>query len=324
MPLLDLNLINEAAVYLEGKVRRTPLAESPLLSELLGVPVFLKLEFQQITGSFKLRGALFRLAKLAREERDAGVITCSAGNHGWAIAYAARRLGIKATVYVPNTIDRSKKQGIESLGADVIVSQFAGYDDTERYAVTQSEAFGQPFISPYDDPEIMAANGGTLAKEILADAPEVGTFVIPVGGGGLGAGLGFFTKALLPDSHLIACQHIDSPALRLSLEQGRAVTELPAIDTLAAGIEGGIGANTFSILKDKVDRVVLLTEDEILEAVRWFLERLRYLIEPSSAVALAACLREKLGPVQNPVAVVLTGRNLAYSSLKKIVDERGD
>lgn len=325
MSELNLPLIEEAAAFLKPRIRRTPLEESPVLSNILGVPVFLKLEFLQITGSFKLRGAMFRLSQLDETERLAGVVTCSAGNHGWAVAHAARLLEIPATVYVPAEVDESKASGIASLGATVIRSEFPGYDATEAFALSQARSLNLTFVSPYDDFSVMAANGGTLAREILDEIPEIGTFLTPVGGGGLAAGLGFYAKSRSLDSRLVACQHVDSPALSLSMERGEAVTELPPIKTLAGGIEGGIGSLTFSILKDIVDDVVLLSEEEIMTAVRWLLTEHRYLIEPSSAVTLAACLTRKLEGIGSPAVIVLTGRNVSLRSLEIILDhDRSD
>ena len=316
---LNLDLINEAADFLAPRIRRTPLEESRFLSRLLGVPVFLKLEFLQLTGSFKVRGALFRLSKLSESERSAGVITCSAGNHGWAVAYAASLLGVPATVYLPAEADESKAKGIATLGAKVIRSDAPGYDAAESLALAQAKSLDLTFVSPYDDAAIMAANGGTIAKEILEDAPQIRTFLVPVGGGGLGGGLAYYAKSRFSDSRILACQHRDSPALKISLETGRAATELPPIRTLAGGIEGGIGKLTFAVLKDRVDEVLLLSEKEIWEAVQWFLGEHRYLIEPSAAVTLAACLTNKLAKLTSPTAIVLTGRNIAARNLNAIL-----
>src|SRR5262249_48943743 len=151
--------------------------------EILGVPVFLKLESMQLTGSFKIRGALFRLSKLTAEERRDGIVTCSAGNHGKAVAYAAREMGIRATICVPRSVDRAKYEGMVAMGADVRVSEFDGYDDTEEWAMAL--AAGGSFISSFDDYAIMAGNGGTTAIEVQQDVPDARTFILPVGGGGL-------------------------------------------------------------------------------------------------------------------------------------------
>src|SRR6266498_5173936 len=171
MPL-NLDLIDQAARFLEGRVRRTPVELSPALSERAGVPVWLKLECLQATGSFKLRGALFRLSLLSEEEKRAGIATCSAGNHGKAVAYAARSLGLIPTIYVPASVDESKYRAMVDLGAEVVRSEFPGYDETEQWALKEAARAGKVWISAFDDEAIMAGNGGTLGLEILEDAPQ--------------------------------------------------------------------------------------------------------------------------------------------------------
>lgn len=313
------NLIPEAAAFLRTRIRRTPLEPSPELSRLLGVPVSLKLESMQLTGSFKIRGALFRISRLTPEERRDGIITCSAGNHGKAVAFAAREAGVRATICVPRSVDRSKYEGMLALGADVRVSEFDGYDDTEEWARAMAAAERRAFLSAFDDDAIMAANGGTLAIEILEDAPETQTFIVPVGGGGLSAGLAFWAKHHSSKTTIIGCQHALSPALKLSLDAGHAITKLPAVETMAGGVEGGIGALTFSVLAPLVDRVALVTEDEILEGVRWMLAHHQYLIEPTAAVTIAACLTGKIGKLDSQAAVVVSGRNVSAEAVQKIL-----
>jgi len=313
------NLIAEAAAFLKGRIRRTPLEPSPALSRVLGVPVSLKLESMQLTGSFKIRGALFRISKLTPEERRDGVVTCSAGNHGKAVAYAAREAGIRATICVPRSVDRSKYDGMVALGADVRVSEFDGYDDTEEWAREVATSEGRQFLSAFDDDAIMAANGGTLAVEILEDAPGTSTFIVPVGGGGLSAGLAFWAKRQSPAAVIVGCQHVLSPALQMSLDAGHAITKLPAVETVAGGIEGGIGILTFGVLGPLVDRVALVSEDEILEGVRWMLANHQYLIEPTAAVTIAAALTGKVGKLDGPAAVVISGRNVSVEGVRKIL-----
>ncbi|HLH39760.1 MAG TPA: pyridoxal-phosphate dependent enzyme [Bryobacteraceae bacterium] len=308
-------MIREAAEFLRGRVRRTPLEFSPGLSDLLGVPVWLKLESMQLTGSFKIRGALFSLSRLSEAGRAAGVVTCSAGNHGKAVAYAAQRCGVPAIICVPRSIDRAKYQGMLALNADLRVSAFDGYDDTEEWARAMAREEGRPFLSPFDDDGIMAANGGTVALEVFEDAPAARVFVLPVGGGGFAAGFAFAAEGGL----IIGCQHELSPALRLSLDAGRAITKLPAVETMAGGIEGGIGALTFGVLANRVGRVALVSEDEILTAVRWMIEHHQYLIEPTAAVTIAACLSGRVGRITDPAVVVVSGRNVSIESAKKIL-----
>jgi threonine dehydratase len=312
-------LIKEASAYLKGRIRHTPVEESPGLADRLGVPVWLKLESLQETGSFKVRGALFRLSRLTAEERRTGIATCSAGNHGKGVAFAARQMGVQATIYVPSSVDETKYRGMIALGADVRVSRFAGFDDTQEWALEEAAKGNRPFISAFDDPAIIAGNGGSLGIEVLDDLPAARTFILPVGGGGLAAGFSFYAKEKYADAVIIGCQHELSPALQLSLKAGRAVTKLPAVETVAAGVEGGIGSQPFEILRSRIDRVALVSETEIFEAVRWMLDRHQYLIEPSAAVTVAACLSGKVGRLESPAVVVLSGRNVSTAVLKRIL-----
>jgi threonine dehydratase len=311
--------IQSAADFLKGRIRRTPVEYSDPLSKILGAPTWLKLESMQLTGSFKIRGALFRLSKLTGAERRDGIVTCSAGNHGKAVAYAAHEANVRATICVPRSVDQSKLAGMIACGADVRVSQFDGYDDTESWAQELARAEHRTFISAFDDYDIMAANGGTVAMEVLEDAAEAQRFVFPVGGGGLGAGFAFWAKRHLPDATLVACQHQLSPGLAKSIQANRAITKLPAVETMAGGVEGGIGALTFEVLRPLVTSVALVTEDEILEGVRWMLANHQYLIEPTAGVAVAACLYGKISQSPQPTVVVITGRNVSAESVKKIL-----
>lgn len=292
-----------------GKIRRTPVEYSPGLSTILGVPVWLKLESLQLTGSFKIRGAMFAISKLQRE-----VITCSAGNHGKAVAYVAKG----ATICVPRSVDRSKLDAMVAMGADVRVSEFDGYDQTEDWAMEMAAREKKYFLSPFDDDAVMAANGGTVAMEVLEDAPDARVFILPVGGGGLSAGFAVWAKDRLPDAAIIGCQHILSPALKMSLEAGHAITRLPAVETLAGGVEGGIGARTFAVLQPLVDQVALVTEAEILDAVRWMIAHHQYLIEPTAAVTIAACISGNIRAT-HPAVVVVSGRNVSADTAKKIL-----
>ena len=318
---IAVSLIESAAEFLKGRVRRTPVEFSSPLSKALGVPAWLKLESMQLTGSFKIRGALFRISRLTSDQRRDGVVTCSAGNHGKAVAYAARDAEVRATICVPRLVDRAKVEDMIAWGAEVRVSDFDGYDDTEDWARELARSEGRVFLSAFDDYDVMAANGGTVAMEVLEDAPGARTFILPVGGGGLGAGFAFWAKQRLGDATIIACQHELSPALPKSLEEGRAITKLPAVETMAAGVEGGIGALTFSVLGGLVDRVALVSEREILEAVRWMMEHHHYLIEPTAAVAVAACLSGRVGSISQPAAIVITGRNVGIGRVKRILCE---
>ena len=312
--MLTIELIEEAIAFLRGRIRHTPVEESPALSEIAGVPVWLKLESLQLTGSFKLRGAWFRMSRLSEEERRSGIFTCSAGNHGKAIAYAAREMKVHATICVPSSVDESKYRGMIDLGAEVRISQFPGYDDTEDWAIAEAAREGKPFLSAFDDYAVMAGSGGTLAHEILEELPEARTFVIPTGGGGLAADIAFYAS----QCRIVCAQHELSPGLQLSLERGAAVTRLPAAETSAGGIEGGLGRLPFEILAKKVPAIAHLTEREIEDAVRWMLANHQYLIEPSSAAAVAAVLAGKV-TLDSPTVIVLTGRNVGMKVIERIL-----
>jgi threonine dehydratase len=317
--MLSRDRIRAAARFLEGRVRRTPTEPSPGLSEIAGVPVSLKLENLQETGSFKVRGAFVRLAELSEDERKRGIVTASAGNHGKAVAFVARLTGVPARIFVPKTVDEAKYRGMLAMGADVVRSEFPGYDDTEEHARNEAAASNRVFISAFDDDAIMAGNGGSLAIETLEDAPEARTFLLPVGGGGLAGGFAFWACETLPGCRIVGCQHELSPALKLSLERGTAVTKLPPIETAAAGVEGGLGVSNFEVLRDRVDAVALLSEAEILDAVCWMLDRHQYLVEPSAAVTVAAIRTGKSGPLPGPAVAVVSGRNVSLETLRKIL-----
>jgi threonine dehydratase len=280
----------------------------------MSVPVWLKLESLQLNGSFKIRGALFGISKLKCD-----VITCSAGNHGKGVAYAAREAGIRATICVPRSVDRSKLDAMVNMGADVRVSEFDGYDETQDWALEIAARENRYFLSAFDDDAVMAANGGTVAVEVLEDLPDARVFILPVGGGGLSAGFASWAKHKLKDATIVGCQHVLSPALKMSLDAGHAITRLPAVETMASGVEGGIGALTFPVLAPLVDRVALVSEEEILEGVRWMVAKHQYLIEPTAAVTIAACIQGRCGKMSEPAVVVVSGRNVSVETVKKIL-----
>lgn len=316
---LTASLVQEARRALEGRVRRTPVERSPRLTEIAGVPVSLKLENLQLTGSFKIRGAFFKLLRLSPADRERGVVTCSAGNHGKAVAHVAKELAVRATIFVPRSVDESKYRGMLALGADVVRSDFDGFDETEQLAREEAARAGRLYVSAYDDAEILAANGGSLAAEVLEDAPDARTFLLPVGGGGLAGGFAFLAKASLPGARIVACQLAASAALPLSLERGEAVTRLPPVPTTAGGLEGGIGRTGFEVLRTRVDTIALLTEEEVFEGVRFMLDAHQYLVEPSSAVTVSALLAGKAGPLESPAVAVISGRNVALPTVRRIL-----
>lgn len=318
---VSIELIQEASSFLNERIRRTPVEFSADLSERLGVDVWFKLENMQVTGSFKVRGALFAMHKL----KEAGlhrVSTCSAGNHGRGMAYAARTLGMEAVIYVPSSVDPVKMTGMQRDGATVIKSAFPGYDETEKWAKIQAAESGYPFLSAFDDPLVMAANGGSIAMEVAEQVPDATTFLMPVGGGGHAAGFAYWMKEKRPGASIVACQHRDSAALKASMEAGHAITEMPAIDTLAGGLEGGLGVNTFEILRDRVDDIRLVDEKALRSAMRWMVDHHQVIMEGSCAVALGAALAPEFPRPDGPVVIFISGRNISRSALAGVLIEQ--
>lgn len=319
---LTLDLIDEAAIFLRGRVHETPAELSAPLSDKLGVEVYLKLENLQITGSFKVRGALFALHTLRREGIER-IATCSAGNHGKGLAYAAEKLGMQATIFVPGSVDPEKHKAMVAMGADVRLSSYIGYDETEKWAREQSDLLEIPFVSAFDDALIMAGNGGSVAVEVISQVPDARAFIMPAGGGGHSAGFSFKMKDEYDDALVTLCQHEKAPAFQMSIDRGRAVTELPAFQTLASGLEGGFGKETFRILRNRVDRVSLVSENEIAAAMRWMYSTHGYVIEGSSGVGIAACLKRDISFADDPVVIFVSGQNVPENTFADVLKAAG-
>jgi threonine dehydratase len=310
--VVSLDDVRLAAERIRGYVVRTPLERSAGLSERSGVDVWLKLECFQATGAFKLRGALNALMTLKADN----VVTASAGNHGLGVARAASLLGALATVVVPETASEAKVEALRQSGA-ALVQCGPTYDEAEAEGLRLARQRGLPFISAYNDPAVVAG-AGTIALEILEDAPQIGTLVVPAGGGGLIGGIGVAAHGLRPDVTICGVQSVASPALHAALQAG-AIVRVEVKPSLADGLAGNVEDNsiTFGLLKEHVREVVLVQEAEIAEAMRWLMLHERVLVEGSAAVGVAALLHGRLDVV-GPVAVVLTGRNVSPAVLQQI------
>jgi threonine dehydratase len=309
MSALQLNDIYLARQRIESLVRRTPMEYSPSLSQHLGVAVYLKLESQQITGSFKLRGASNAVAQLSAEQKTRGVVAASTGNHGRALAYAASRQGVKATICLSHRVPANKVQAIRDLGAEVcIVGQ--SQDDAQREAERIASEQGATLLPPFDHPAIIAGQG-TLGLEILEQQPDVAQVLVPLSGGGLFAGVALAIKSASPNiiTHGISMQR--GAAMHASLAAGHpvAVEELP---TLADSLGGGIGLDnryTFSMTRDLCDHLHLLSEASIANAIRHAYREERLVLEGAAAVGIAALLDGLIVP-RGPIVVVVSGRNV--------------
>ena len=317
-PSISLEQIQAARQRARGIVRETPLDLSTTLSALCGRQIYLKLENLQKTGSFKVRGALNKVQLLDAASRAGGVITASAGNHAQGVAYAAQRAGVPVTVVMPETASFSKVTATIGYGARVLL---AGRDYGEAYARAAALATeqGATFIHAFDDAEIIAGQG-TLALEILEQLPGVDTVVVPVGGGGLLAGVIAALRGAGSAARVVGVQAAGASALAPSLRAGSRV-ELAAVDTIADGLATrAIGVLPFSIIQGAIDRAVEGTDAELAAAVLLLLERAKTVVEGAGAVGLAACLAGRLPAGATTVAVILSGGNIDINLLDRIIN----
>ena len=315
-PELTIDDVRRARERIAHMARRTPLEHSRWLSEAHGRDVFLKLECVQLTGSFKLRGAMAKLSALNDEERSRGVLTVSAGNHGLAVAHCSEALGLDATIVVPETASPAKVAGIRRYPVKLI-ERGATYDDAERAARVLERETGTTFVSPYNDPEVIAGQG-TIALEILEDAPRIDAIVAPVGGGGLLAGIALAAKAI--DSHIkvYGAEPQTSPTMTAALEAGH-IIEIEEQPTIADGCAGNIEAEsiTFPIIQRLVDGIILVSEEEIRTAIVRIAREDHLLIEGSAAVSVAAIGDKRVAG--HSVAAVVTGRNISLDLFEELL-----
>ena len=319
--------VEDAAVLLDGVIDRTPVAHSRALSRLLGSEVNLKAENLQRAGSFKVRGAYVRMAKLTAEERARGVVAASAGNHAQGVALAADRLGIDARIYMPVGAALPKVAATRDHGAEVVLHGTA-VDEALAEAQRYAQETGSVFVHPFDHPDIVAGQG-TLGLELLEQVPGVDTVITGVGGGGLLAGLAVAVKAraeqLGRSVRVIGVQAENAAAYPPSLA-GDALVTLERVSTMADGIAvGKPGQLPFSIIKELVDDVVTVSEDSLAQALIFLLERNKLVVEPAGAVGVAALLDgrlQKAYPDLGSTAVVLSGGNIDPMLMLKVI-QRG-
>jgi len=314
--------VKQARDTIHPFVRRTPVMRHRELEDAGGPEVWLKLENLQVTGSFKVRGAANRMMLLSPVERLQGVVACSSGNHGRAVAHMAGVLGIPAAICVPNWVDPVKLEAMKASGARAVLAGDT-YDEAEAAAYALAEEEDLVFVQPFDDPWI-AAGQGTLGLELLEDLPELATVLVPLSGGGLAGGLAYALKEERPDIRVVGVSAARARVMYESLRVGKPIT-MPEEETLAEALAGGIGlTNRFSLplIRELVDEHILVEEEEIAGAMRYAAERLNVLLEGGGAVALAAALGRKcdLGGEggTETAAVILSGGNVSLSRLQKL------
>ncbi len=318
--MVKLQDIKDAQKAIATYAKRTPLNRSKTLSDLTGANVFLKLENLQVTSSFKVRGVTNKLLHLSREQKTQGVITASAGNHGQAVAYGAQKLGFSAKIVIPVNTPKVKVEGIKQYGADLLLFGET-YPEAERKAKELAQTEGRLYISPYND-ELIVAGHGTAGLEILEDLPEVDVVLVPVGGGGLIAGISIAAKSLKPDVQVIGVQSEATPIMYESLKAGKIV---PAHRhnprTIAEGLAGGIekGSITFTIAQQYVDEVALVREETLRKAVYLLCQEEGQKVEGSGAAGIAMLLENKEAFAGLTVAIVVSGGNIDDSLLQSIL-----
>ncbi|MEC7524431.1 MAG: pyridoxal-phosphate dependent enzyme [Myxococcota bacterium] len=305
--------LTRAAEVVARHARRTPLVAAPSLGE----GVHLKLESEQDTGSFKLRGALAALDALDPETRARGVVTASAGNHGYGIARAGKLLGVPVTVFCASATPAVKRDGIARYGATLVLVDGRSYDAVEARAKAAAEEAGKRFVSPFDDPWVAAGNGGTLGLEILDALPEARTVVAPVGGGGLVAGLAAARAQRGATFRLIGVQSEACPAMVESLDRGEPLLAYEGAETLAEGLEGGVSAATYAIARDALHRMEAVPEADIADAMRFAKRELGLSLEGSAAVTLAWIRAQ--ASLETPLVAVVSGGNVDPARIEALM-----
>jgi threonine dehydratase len=304
-----------AADRIRPLIKRTPLVRSDALSELAGGDVYLKLENEQITGSFKLRGALNVLSTLPPGARARGVIASSAGNHGLGVAYAAKHFGVAATIFVPKNAPQVKRDGITALGATIDTTQ-PDYDAAMDAAKALAAERGATFINPCLGERLLAGQG-TVALEILGDLPDLATLVVNVGGGGLLGGCASLVRAVAPEVRIVGAQSENTAAMSRSLAAGR-IVEIESVPTLADGLAGQIDDEAFDIGLHGLDEIVTLSEAEVAQAIAWLWKAHGQKVEGAGACGVGAILLGRVR-VSTPAAVVVSGGNIDRERFDRIV-----
>lgn len=313
-----LNEIAAAESRIRDHVRQTPVEDSPALGDAGGCRAILKLENYQVTGSFKIRGALNKLLSLGEEASSRGVIAASSGNHGAALSYALAALGRRGTVVVPEGCSPAKLDAIRAHGAEVVVR---GRDsvDSEIWAREEAERRGIPYVSPYNDPLVVGGQG-TIGVELGRQVSRIDAIYVAVGGGGLVSGIATYLRSIAPEIEVNACSPANSAVMYESLRAGR-VIELESSPTLSDGTAGGVelDAITFDICREQIDRFLLVSEEEIEEAMRLLIGRHHMLVEGAAAVPVAAFLKDGRRLAGKNVVLVLCGANVSLEVLRRVL-----
>lgn len=313
--MLNISEIFNAAAVLKDVARKTDVIPAPRLTDKC--QLFLKTENLQLTGSFKLRGAYYKIACLSDEEKARGVIACSAGNHAQGVALGATHNGIKALICLPAGAPISKVEATKGYGAEVCLVPGV-YDDAYAKAVELRDKHGYTFVHPFDD-DLVIAGQGTIGLEILEQLPEVDAVVVPVGGGGLISGVAFAIKTLRPDVKVYGVQAAGAPSMERSIHEGAPV-HLDNVSTIADGIAvKQPGVNTYDLCKKYVDEIVTVSDDETAAAILALMEKQKVVAEGAGAVSVAAVLFDKLPVEGKKVVCIVSGGNIDVNTLNRVI-----
>ena len=312
---LTLDRVYRASYALRGVARRTDVLPAPKLKP--GLDLYLKTENLQITGSFKVRGAYFRMTQLTEEEKARGVIACSAGNHAQGVALAAQRRGISSVICLPDSAPISKVEATKSYGAQVCLVDGV-YDDAYQKALELRDEKGYTFIHPFDDPDVIAGQG-TIALELAEQVQDMDTVLVPVGGGGLISGIAYTIKSLNPKVRVIGVQAAGAPSMLSSVHDGHVET-LPSVFTIADGIAvKRPGDLTYDIVSHYVDELVTVTDDEIAAAILALMEQHKLVTEGAGAVSVAAAMFDKADLKGRKAVCLLSGGNIDVTILSRVI-----
>jgi len=317
--MITLNDIKKAKTILNQVVQRTPLAFAPILSKELNAKIYLKKENLQITGSFKLRGAFNKIANLTDEEKEAGVVAASAGNHAQGVAYSAAYYNCDATIVMPEATPLTKVSGVKSHGAEVILYG-ANYDEAYQYAIDFATRHNKAFIHPFADDEVIAGQG-TIALEILEELDNIDKIIVPIGGGGLISGIATAIKELNPNIQIIGVVASGANAMKTSYEQNKIINST-TVKTIADGIAvRDVTPKMLDYVKALVDDIIEVEDKEIASAILFLLEKQKIVVEGAGAVGLAAILHNKLDITNQTIVLSLSGGNIDVTMLSVIIEK---
>ncbi|MGN0647612.1 MAG: threonine ammonia-lyase [Oscillospiraceae bacterium] len=314
--MLSLDKVFDAQTVLRNIIRETNVVRAYGIAPQC--ELYLKPENLQITGSFKVRGSAYKIALLSEEEKAKGVIACSAGNHAQGVALAATKNGIKSLICLPDSAPISKVEATKGFGANVCLVEGC-YDDAYHKAIELKESQGYTFVHPFDDENVIAGQG-TIALEILQDLDNIDAIVVPVGGGGLISGIAYTAKQIRPSVKVYGVQVAGAPSMYHSIRNGK-IERLDSVSTIADGIAvKQPGKNTYAIVKEYVDEIALVSDDEVSSAILALIEKQKMIAEGAGAAAVAAVMFDKFDLKNKRVVAVVSGGNIDVTSLSRVID----